>query len=430
MKALRRPNARGSNLQTQILHQEDGLIESHGFLQTIPLLDESKDILSVNDPTRIGNSPLLLDSMKAASAMERKEIQFDENRIPKLGSFLFFVFFTMGGLNYLINDPSDNVQIFARKELNYTAFDLNATDLVESNIISKPNLDLNGNPVRLPRQVTNLADITSPYNPKQEVALFWHIPRSGGTTLKDLAAFCYDLTQASEVGVFIGAPATDKASLKMVVDVETGSKFLNIDTTSLEGLEQAKDLEVASFQGLDLVSTPYLYHAADGLFNVLNRGRMLTIFRHPVERAVSMFYFWRERPEYTGESNLELFAKSSMVENNWMTRFLSNKMAGELTLEDEAIAKEILRTKALIGLLERKHESLRRFRLYFGWNVVDEECDEKLLNWGWSGNNHYSSVQEGSEVWSLLMEQNTFDMRLYDYAKILFEEQARLFDRQ
>ena len=427
MKALRRPNARGNYIQTHFFDKEDRTIENQGSFQTGTLLEESKDILSVNDPSRIGSSPLFLDTVKAASAMEKKEVQFDEKRILKLGSFLFFVFFTVGGLKYLISGPSNTVQLFPSKAFNYTAFELNATDLGQSEMMWEPNVDVNGNPVRLPTKLMDLADITSPYNPKQEVALFWHIPRSGGTTLKDLAAFCYDLTQASEVGVAIGTPATDKASLKRVTDVETGAKFLNIDTTSPEGLEQAKGLEVASFKELDLVSTPYLYHAVDGLFNAVHRGRMLTMLRHPVGRAVSMFYFWRERPEYTGELNLETFAKSSMVENNWMTRFLSNKMAGELTMDDEAVAKEILRTKALIGLLERKHESLRRFQLFFDWNAADEECDEKLLNWGWSGKNHYSPVQEGSEVWGLLMEQNTFDMRLYDYAKILFDEQASLF---
>ena len=349
--------------------------------------------------------------------------------MPKLGLLLFFAFFTVGGTTYLINGPIDNDRTIKKKVLNFTAFELNVTDSIEEDILITPNLDVHGSPIRLPPELMNLADVTSPYIPEKEVALFWHIPRSGGTTLKDLAAFCYDLTQASEVGVAIDAPAIDKSSLKRVTDVETGAKFLNIDSTSPEGLNQAKSLELATFPDLDLVSTPYLYDAADGLFNSVNRGRMLTMFRHPVERAISMFYYWREQPGYSGEFELEMFAKSPMVENNWMTRFLSNKMAGELSIDDEALAKEILRTKTLVGLLERKHESLRRFRLFFGWDVVNENCDEKLLNWGWSGNSNYSPIQEGNEVWSLLMDQNTFDMRLYEYAKMLFEDQASLFNR-
>ena len=48
-----------------------------------------------------------------------------------------------------------------------------------------------------------------------------------------------------------------------------------------------------------------------------------------------------------------------------MTRFLSNALSGELTPEHEAIAKEVLRTKCLIGLLRDKTETLRRLDVFF-----------------------------------------------------------------
>ena len=72
-----------------------------------------------------------------------------------------------------------------------------------------------------------------------------------------------------------------------------------------------------------------------------------------------------------------------------MARFLTNRMIGEVTPQDEAIAKEVLRTKVLVGMLSNKTESLRRFRLYFGWDHKVRElaklgdCEEKLLHWGW-----------------------------------------------
>lgn len=72
-----------------------------------------------------------------------------------------------------------------------------------------------------------------------------------------------------------------------------------------------------------------------------------------------------------------------------MARFLTNRMIGEVTPQDEAIAKEVLRTKVLVGMLSNKTESLRRFRLYFGWDHKVRELaklgdyEEKLLHWGW-----------------------------------------------
>jgi len=57
----------------------------------------------------------------------------------------------------------------------------------------------------------------------------------------------------------------------------------------------------------------------------------------------------------------------------------------------------------------------------------DQECEDKLLHWGWSGKNKHEQLEEGSDTWNLLKEQNTFDLRLYEYAVRLFEVQALLF---
>lgn len=55
-----------------------------------------------------------------------------------------------------------------------------------------------------------------------------------------------------------------------------------------------------------------------------------------------------------------------------------------------------------------------------------EECEEKLLYWDWPGKNRHEAVI-GGEAWDMLYKQNTFDLRLYDYAEILFEAQGKLF---
>jgi len=36
-------------------------------------------------------------------------------------------------------------------------------------------------------------------------------------------------------------------------------------------------------------------------------------------------------------------------------------------------------------------------------------------------------IRKGSETWNLLMEQNRFDIHLYDYAKELFVQQSFIF---
>jgi hypothetical protein len=118
-----------------------------------------------------------------------------------------------------------------------------------------------------------------------------------------------------------------------------------------------------------------------------------------------------------------------------MTRFLTNELTkGELTENDLNIAKEVLRKKCLIGLLEEKGETFERIQKYFGWRPRDEEdqnCLEKKLEWTWPMKHHHSKVEHDTRVWRLIAAANKYDMQLYDYAKELFGLQGReLFDRQ
>ena len=69
-----------------------------------------------------------------------------------------------------------------------------------------------------------------------------------------------------------------------------------------------------------------------------------------------------------------------------MTRFLSNTLSGELAPEHEAVAKEVLRTKCVIGLLRDKMETMRRLSVLFAARGPartqrTDKCQERLLYW-------------------------------------------------
>ena len=55
------------------------------------------------------------------------------------------------------------------------------------------------------------------------------------------------------------------------------------------------------------------------------------------------------------------------------------------------------------------------------------ECKEKVLYWDWPGKNKHDPVIKGSEAWETLYKQNTFDIRLYEYAQALFDAQGKIF---
>ena len=260
-----------------------------------------------------------------------------------------------------------------------------------------------------------------------DIPLLWYIPRSGGGMVKNILSNCKDLVVASEVGGTLesrGAP--EKIG---VVDVG-GHKYINVDTTTELGITKAKKLGLASSGLVDLVISPRLAQAAS-LFGPSKQGRAFAFLRHPVERAVSMFYFLKKHNVAAVASmELEDYCKSSHVENNWMVRILSDKMMGDVGEDDLEMAKNLLKEKVIVGLLEQKDESMKRFEYHFGWRYTENPqrqaaCRTRILVGDYRTNESAKSkIKEGSQAWSLLMWQNKLDMKLYKYAKALYLQQG------
>lgn len=123
--------------------------------------------------------------------------------------------------------------------------------------------------------------------------LFFHIPRTGGSTIQDLVAFCLGVVTASEVGVVDGHDQDDELQL-ISRDGCRGSMFVNVDTTSIEGIDRASELGFAGSGLAEMVITSFVPQASNALFNEDNRASVFSLFRHPVERAVSLFYYLQD----------------------------------------------------------------------------------------------------------------------------------------
>uniref|UniRef100_A0A7S4MGW3 Sulfotransferase domain-containing protein n=1 Tax=Odontella aurita TaxID=265563 RepID=A0A7S4MGW3_9STRA len=291
-----------------------------------------------------------------------------------------------------------------------------------------------GRAVRLSRSLGHLAYVGEPMQ-EGDVPLFFHIPRSGGSTMKDIMGMCLGMVEASDVGSRHGHKFDQDLQ---VMTSEDGSHFVNVDTTTAEGIHRAKRLGLIESRLADVVVTQLLHPAAT-MFSKTQRGRMFTFIRHPIERAVSLFHYlgvadWE--PTYDPDLayiSIEMYARSKRIEHNWMVRFLSNELERDLTTKHLAVAKEVLRQKCLVGLLTDKGETFMRLERYFGWAARREsdpsskECQERLLHWGWSNKHAHPIVEVGSPAWQLLLKKNSLDMQLYEFAKELFAEQGALF---
>ena len=128
------------------------------------------------------------------------------------------------------------------------------------------------------------------------------------------------------------------------------------------------------------------------------------------------------------ELTIEEYAGSASVEHNWMTRFLVDKRGGKLTKHDMVTAKEILRTKCLVGIYEDLENSLKRFQLYFGWSQKSSpdqvrECRTAVLQAPDTRHN-VPELEPSSKAYQALARVNVYDMELYEYAKVLYKMQG------
>lgn len=116
------------------------------------------------------------------------------------------------------------------------------------------------------------------------------------------------------------------------------------------------------------------------LYDKKNKGRILALFRHPVERMVSKFYYlqiadWERgyRPDWKDLSLMEWIEKAELKDDNLIVRKLVEKSYNEPIDETDLMhAKAILRRRVVVGLMNQMEESVHRFNIVLG---IDESLE-------------------------------------------------------
>jgi len=301
-----------------------------------------------------------------------------------------------------------------------------------TNLVSTPKSDSNTDNSAsksdlIMDDLQNFADIKKSFVKTVDIPFIWHIPKSGGTSLKNMYSQCYNLVEASESGVANGN--NNEPTLRIAV-VE-GGKYVNVDVTTEVGLKHASSLKLVESNIADLIVSPLL-HPSASLFSSTRRGRIVSIFRDPVERVISLFFYLREatwEPTYEEKfknMTLKEFAFSPNCESNYIGRSLLNKMEEPLTSEDVRNAKEILTTKVLVGLLSDMETSVNRFDQYFGFSSVDINCRNEYVKIGVNRHPHSDNIHD-PEALEEIKRKNWLDIILFDLVKELFQKQGNLF---
>jgi len=230
--------------------------------------------------------------------------------------------------------------------------------------------------------------------------------------------------------------------LQVVQLAKGGIRLVNVDTSNELGIIRAINMKLIPSGLADIIFTPLLHESAQ-LFNYNDksnkqqrRGEIFCLFRHPIARAVSLYHYLQKatwEPTYSEEikhMTIDDFAISKYAENNWMTRFLINKMSGPLTRTEVDMAKEVMRRKVLVGLVVDVEGSVDRFNKFFGWDKNPaitkkrQSCIDGFLKSG-SNKNVHKLVEEGGREWRILRSNQLFDLELYEYALQLYEEQGK-----
>ncbi|EJK73242.1 hypothetical protein THAOC_05145 [Thalassiosira oceanica] len=277
-----------------------------------------------------------------------------------------------------------------------------------------------------------------------DTAIFWAIPRSGGTTVREFYQ-CARLSIAHKAGVESRFGHHNQTTLERFepAHTEVGQadiQLVNVDTTTVEGIDRARDLGLVPSGLANLISTDKLKYAVIELFDEAHRGRAIALFRHPVERLVSQFWYLKQatwepgyRPNWA-ELDVEFWAWKVNVERNYAVKRLAGKgMADDATERDLRIAMRTLEEYFVVGLTERMDESLSRFNavLRIDENNPTTKICKKHFFFDSVGVRKTNSVahpvlNEMSQGWIALHDTNQLDVRLYYHAVRIFEEQADL----
>eukprot|EP00566_Odontella_aurita_P011532 CAMPEP_0113538618 /NCGR_PEP_ID=MMETSP0015_2-20120614/7467_1 /TAXON_ID=2838 /ORGANISM="Odontella" /LENGTH=415 /DNA_ID=CAMNT_0000438215 /DNA_START=12 /DNA_END=1259 /DNA_ORIENTATION=- /assembly_acc=CAM_ASM_000160 len=270
--------------------------------------------------------------------------------------------------------------------------------------------------------------------------LYWHIYKAGGTSVKSVLTFCLDLTVASNFGVMKGHDLDTEIGVMQA----GGHSYVNVDTISWPGIDRAAELGLAESSLADVVVSPPIHNAVNKIFSPSHRAMLFTVFRHPIDRLVSQYYYLQEaswESTYNPDIAKETLGEYAKKYNNRLTRQFVGKDVPmkPLTESDLELAKEVVRTRMIVGLMTDVEGAVHRFVKYFGWERPDGDADrydacmieqfnpkEKEHGVAMDGNRHkHPKLEKGTAEWEEVAKENDYDLSLYRYIVEVYEEQGR-----
>lgn len=308
--------------------------------------------------------------------------------------------------------------------------------------------------IELPSHFSKLANkydvFRSDFDLSSVTPFYWHVAKAAGTTVHDYYSKCYTMVEASEIGSFA---SHDSHGLKLV-SMNGVKNHINVDTSIPEGVKHAKEMDLIPSRMAQIVFSPLIVDASKELFSEENQGILFAMFRHPVKRVISLFYYLQTatwEPTFNPElvnMTIDEYANSPLLEANFITRSLVDKMEGPLCIDDVMMAKKVLKEKCFVGLVEKFDDSIRYFNMAYGlkpnfdveiegFEESDysdkskrverlEKCLTNLKGDGGSNRHKHESLSEDSETYQTIERKNGWDMLLWKTIQDEYREQEKI----
>mmetsp|Transcript_24844 Transcript_24844/g.72782 ORF Transcript_24844/g.72782 Transcript_24844/m.72782 type:complete len:582 (-) Transcript_24844:25-1770(-) len=149
------------------------------------------------------------------------------------------------------------------------------------------------------------------------------------------------------------------------------------------------------------------------------RGRCFVIIPDPSRKCACS----RTLQQTTNLTAKSALTKHSKLVDNLMVRTITNTVSGELSKRHLDLAMSILGRKCLVGLVERREESIRRFEEFFRWTAVRRNDTRQPHCIEWKGLFPKQSIDAGCNA-TARMSSNQWDSGLYEFALELYQRQG------
>lgn len=246
-------------------------------------------------------------------------------------------------------------------------------------------------------------DHNVPAQPSSENIIFLHLPKTAGSTINNLINQLYPED--------------------VIFSIE-GNPFAAVD--AFASLSQGERAKFHVIKG----------HLAYGFHHwLVGKSHYFTFLREPIDRVLSDYYFILRTPStphhaYVTENNLSLkevveSTKPLIMMHNTQTILLSGLwQPGIQECSEEVLerAMENLRRHFTVCITERFDESLLLLKNRFKWQKIDYQKANVTLN----RPNKKDVPQNAVDA---IVKTNQFDIRLYQFALSLFEQQVKASGR-